>query len=79
MRGQLSLDSLSESVALRDRERVRTGLNFVLVLSVSLPFVIAGPGSDTDVASVVGIHALRTKIMDVLRQEPYMGEKIPVK
>ena len=24
-----------------------------------------------------GIDALRSKIMEVLRQEPYMGEKIP--
>ena len=79
MRKQLSLESLSESLALLDRETVRTGLKFVSVLSVLLPFVIAGRRSDTDVASDDGIHALRTKIMDVLRQEPYMGEKIPVK
>ena len=76
----MSLRTLRErSVALRDRERVRTGLNFVSVLSVLFPFVTAGGESDTDVASDDRIHALRTKIMDVLRQEPYMGEKIPVK
>ena len=26
-----------------------------------------------------GIYALRSKIMEVLRQEPYMGEKIPTR
>ena len=26
-----------------------------------------------------GIDALRAKIMEVLRQEPYMGEKIPTR
>jgi len=41
--------------------------------------LFSGQESDPDVASGDGIHALRTKIMDVLRQEPYMGEKIPVK
>ena len=75
---QTIVPGLSESVALRNRERVRTGLHLVSVLSVLLSIIIAGRESDTDVASV-GIHALRTKIMDVLRQEPYMGEKIPVK
>ncbi|KAJ7376083.1 hypothetical protein OS493_036970, partial [Desmophyllum pertusum] len=36
----------------------------------------AGQGDDT---SGDGIDALRTKIMEVLRQEPYMGETIPVR
>ncbi|KAJ7315646.1 hypothetical protein OS493_038479 [Desmophyllum pertusum] len=36
----------------------------------------AGQGDDT---SGHGIDALRTKIMEVLRQEPYMGETIPVR
>ena len=75
----MPLDSLSESVALRNRQRVRTVVNFVSLLSVLLPFVIAGRESDSDVVSDDGIHGLRTKIMDVLRQEPYMGETIPVK
>ena len=75
----LSIVYLSKREALRDRDTVRTGLSLVSVLSGLLLFVIAGRGSDTDVANDDGIHALRTKIMDVLRQEPYMGEKIPVK
>lgn len=49
------------------------------MLRVLLPFIIVGQVDDTDIACGDGIHALQTKIMEVLRQEPYMGEKIPVK
>ncbi|KAJ7315086.1 hypothetical protein OS493_038922 [Desmophyllum pertusum] len=38
-----------------------------------------GDGTSGDDTSGDGIHALRTKIMEVLRQEPYMGETIPVR
>ncbi|KAJ7358686.1 hypothetical protein OS493_022123, partial [Desmophyllum pertusum] len=34
---------------------------------------------NTDMPRNHGIEALRNKIMEVLKQEPYMGEKIPIK
>ncbi|RMX41337.1 hypothetical protein pdam_00021646, partial [Pocillopora damicornis] len=39
----------------------------------------AGQEEDNDGASADGIHALRARILEVLRKEPYMGEKIPVR
>ena len=38
-----------------------------------------GQEGENDGTSAEGIHALRAKILEVLRQEPYMGEKIPVR
>ncbi|KAJ7358677.1 hypothetical protein OS493_022112 [Desmophyllum pertusum] len=38
----------------------------------------SGPG-DTDMPRNDEIEALRNRIMEVLKQEPYMGEKIPIK
>ncbi|XP_022809132.1 uncharacterized protein LOC111346088 isoform X2 [Stylophora pistillata] len=38
-----------------------------------------GRKGDNDETSAEGIHALRARILEVLRQEPYMGEKIPVR
>ena len=40
---------------------------------------LKGQEVDNDGASGDGIHALRASILEVLRQEPYMGEKIPVR
>ncbi|XP_022800778.1 uncharacterized protein LOC111338545 [Stylophora pistillata] len=39
----------------------------------------AGQEGDNDGASGDETHALRAKILQVLQQEPYMGEKIPVR
>ena len=40
---------------------------------------LKGQEGDNDGTSADGIHALRARILEVLRQEPYMGEKIPVR
>ena len=40
---------------------------------------LKGQEGDNDGTSAGGIHALRARILEVLRQEPYMGEKIPVR
>ena len=40
---------------------------------------LKGQEVDNDGVSADGIHALRARIVEVLRQEPYMGEKIPVR
>ena len=42
-------------------------------------FSFVGQERDTDVTDGDGVDALRAKIMEVLRQEPYMGEKVPVR
>ena len=42
-------------------------------------FIIKGQEGDNDGTSAGGIHALRARILEVLRQEPYMGEKIPMR
>ncbi|XP_022809187.1 uncharacterized protein LOC111346088 isoform X5 [Stylophora pistillata] len=38
-----------------------------------------GQEGDNDSTSASGIHALRARILEILQQEPYMGEKIPVR
>ena len=42
-------------------------------------FFFQGQEGDSVSTKSDGIDALRAKIMEVLRQEPYMGEKIPTR
>ena len=41
--------------------------------------LLKGQEGDNDGTDADEIHALRARILEVLRQEPYMGEKIPVR
>ena len=38
-----------------------------------------GQERDNDGSRADEIHLLRARILEVLRQEPYMGQKIPVR
>ena len=38
-----------------------------------------GQERDNDDSRADEIHLLRARILEVLRQEPYMGQKIPVR
>ena len=52
-------------------------LSTTLIASHNLS--LKGQEGENDGTSADGIHALRARILEVLRQEPYMGEKIPVR
>ena len=48
-------------------------------LTVSHNLSMKGQERDNDDSRADEIHLLRARILDVLRQEPYMGQKIPVR
>ena len=52
-------------------------LSAALIISQNLS--LKGQEGDSDGIRADGIHVLRARILEVLRQEPYMGEKIPLR
>ena len=52
-------------------------LSTTLIISHNLS--MKGQERDNDGSRADEIHLLRARILEVLRQEPYMGQKIPVR
>ena len=50
-----------------------------ITLTVSHNLSVKGHERENDGSGADEIHLLRARILEVLRQEPYMGQKIPVR
>ena len=50
-----------------------------ITLTVSHNLSMKGHERENDGSGADEIHLLRARILEVLRQEPYMGQKIPVR